>query len=254
MKRIIYFLLPALLLMSCTKNAEKAAKEFQDEATRIFETLQETEDEAEAEQLFESYLSLVNDYLLRYASTEQGIEVLRENYYLLSVEQLDAIFAKMKPATLEDEKVAPVYAKFQMLKRTEEGTPYTDFSAPTPDDQTLALSEVVGKSDYVLVDFWASWCGPCRRSMPEMKALYDKLGGKLQIVGVSLDQDKDQWVNAIQTLGLNWLHMSDLQGWQSAPAELYGISAIPATVLINKEGIIIGRNLEASEIEALLKE
>ncbi len=254
MKRTISLLLTACLMLSCAKNVEKATAELEEQTQSIMESLQQTTDEAEAEELFTTYLSLVEQYLLNYADSEQGIAILRQTYYLFSTQQLEKIFSKMDHKTLEREEVAPVYAKFKLLKQTEEGTQFTDFSALTPEGENLSLSDLVGQTDYVLVDFWASWCGPCRRSMPTIKEFYEQYQDKLQILGVSLDNDEAQWKEAIQSLGLPWKHISDLQGWQSVPAELYGISAIPATVLINKEGIIIGRNMEVEDIKMILSE
>ncbi len=128
-----------------------------------------------------------------------------------------------------------------------------DLAGMTPDSTTYALSQMRGK--IVLVDFWASWCGPCRREMPTVVAAYNKYKGKgFDILGVSLDRDMPAWKNAIKQDGLPWHHISDLQGWQSKHAALYSINSIPATVLVDKEGKIIARNLRGEELGAKLKE
>ncbi len=128
-----------------------------------------------------------------------------------------------------------------------------DLAGMTPDSTNYALSQMRGK--IVLVDFWASWCGPCRREMPTVVAAYNKYKAKgFDILGVSLDRDAPAWKNAIKQDGLPWHHISDLKGWQSQHAALYSINSIPATVLVDKEGRIIARNLRGEELGAKLKE
>jgi len=134
----------------------------------------------------------------------------------------------------------------------------TGFEAPdlegmTPDSQSYALSKMRGK--YVLVDFWASWCGPCRKENPNVVAQYNKYKNKgFDILGVSLDRDAAAWKRAIEQDGLPWHHISDLKGWQSQHAQLYSINSIPQTVLVDKEGKIIARNLRGETLEAKLRE
>jgi thiol-disulfide isomerase/thioredoxin len=128
-----------------------------------------------------------------------------------------------------------------------------DIVAQTPEDKPYALSAMRGK--VILVDFWASWCGPCRRENPNVKILYDKYKDKgFDILGVSLDRDKASWVRAIEQDGLPWKHISDLGGWQSAPAQLYGVTSIPQTILLDKDGKIIERNLRGELLAAKLRD
>jgi len=123
----------------------------------------------------------------------------------------------------------------------------------TPDGGTYALSEMRGK--YVLIDFWASWCKPCRFENPAMKRVYDKYKGKgFEILGVSLDRSQDAWVQAIQADGINWKHVSDLGFWNNAAAQEYGVSSIPFTVLVDREGRIIEKGLRSAELEVKLAE
>ena len=171
---------------------------------------------------------------------------------ILDINQLDTLCSMMNEKTLEVRVIKNVYDHLQQQKESAIGKKYKDITATTPDGKTLSLSQLVGTKDYILVDFWASWCGPCRRAMPEVKELYSKYGDRLEILGVSLDKDKDAWLAAIRSLELNWKHISDLQGWQAQAADDYGVNAIPATLLIDKEGVIVGRNMQMFEIEALL--
>jgi thiol-disulfide isomerase/thioredoxin len=123
----------------------------------------------------------------------------------------------------------------------------------TPDSSTYQLTNMRGK--VVLIDFWASWCGPCRRENPNVKLEYAKYKDKgFDILGVSLDRDHAAWVKAIEADGLPWHHISDLKGWQSSHAALYSVSSIPQTLLLDREGRIIERNLRGEALGAKLKQ
>lgn len=123
----------------------------------------------------------------------------------------------------------------------------------TPEGKTLSLADLRGK--YVLIDFWASWCGPCRRENPNVVRLYNKYKDKgFDILGVSLDTKKEKWVEAIKKDNLTWHHISDLKGWSSQLSKPYGVRGIPYTVLVDKEGKIIGKRLRGASLEAKLKE
>ena len=117
------------------------------------------------------------------------------------------------------------------------------------------MSDYAGKGKVVLVDFWASWCGPCRREMPNLVEAYAKYKGKnFEIVGVSLDQNADSWKEAIKTLKMTWPQMSDLKYWNSEGAQLYAVNSIPHTMLIDGEGTIIARGLHGEELQTKIAE
>lgn len=142
------------------------------------------------------------------------------------------------------------------LKRSGTSTP--GFEAPdlvgmTPDSQSYSLSKMRGK--LVLIDFWASWCGPCRRENPNVVANYNKYKDKgFDILGVSLDKEPNAWKKAIKDDGLPWHHISDLKGWQSSHAALYSVTSIPQTVLVDKDGKILARNIRGEQLGQKLKE
>ena len=135
------------------------------------------------------------------------------------------------------------------------GQPFVDIKMNAPNGTEISLSDYAGKGKYLLIDFWAGWCQPCRIANPEIVRLYDKYKEKgFEIVGVSLDRDREQWLQAIEDDVLTWPQMSDLAFWQSEAVKLYSITSIPHAVLLDKQGNIIGRGLQVDELEGKLAE
>jgi peroxiredoxin len=139
------------------------------------------------------------------------------------------------------------------MKLTAIGQPAPEIALPNPQGQIVKLSSMKGK--YVLVDFWAKWCGPCRQENPNVVRVYNKFKDKgFTVFGVSLDRKKEDWVQAIQEDGLTWTHVSDLKFWQSEAAKTYNISAIPFSLLLDPNGVIIDKNLRGPALEKKLAE
>jgi thiol-disulfide isomerase/thioredoxin len=128
-----------------------------------------------------------------------------------------------------------------------------DFSQETPEGEMLTLSELRGK--VVLLDFWASWCGPCRKENPNVVRVYEKYKDQgFEILSVSLDNKKDRWLQAIEKDKMDWHHVSDLKGWQNEVAQTYDVHSIPQTILLDPDGKILARNLRGRSLEAKLAE
>ncbi|MBO5585247.1 MAG: TlpA family protein disulfide reductase [Bacteroidaceae bacterium] len=135
------------------------------------------------------------------------------------------------------------------------GQRFTDLEMLDTDGNSHKLSEYVGNGHWLFVDMWASWCGPCRAEMPHVVAAYEKYHKKgLEMVSISLDNQKENWVKAITALNMPWTHLSDLKGWQSIVCDVYKVWAIPDNLLINPQGEIVARNLRGEALHEKLKE
>lgn len=151
--------------------------------------------------------------------------------------------------------VAYVRSNVENKVKTAVGKVFTDFEMKDPEGNAVKLSDYAGKGKVVFVDFWASWCAPCRVAIPEVKEIYEKYRDRgFEIVGVSFDGEEMSWKSAIQEEGLEWPQMSDLMGWNSVAASIYGIALIPQTMLLDAQGVIVGKNLKGKDLENKIEE
>lgn len=177
---------------------------------------------------------------------------------VISPEQMDTLIQKLKQAKEKMPNYEKLKTELEAEKQTNTGKQYTELEMKDPQGKDMKLSQYVGKSKLLLVDFWASWCGPCRAEMPNVVEAYKKFHDKgLEIIGVSLDKEVGPWKEALKTLNMNWPQMSDLKGWQSQAVERYHIRGIPNNVLLDSKGTIVAKDLREEElhttIEKLLK-
>ena len=186
-----------------------------------------------------------------------AIQQIKPEIYLDVYKALDKGLAEKYPLN-EDVKAfhGMVEQTEMMVSRTEAikvGAEAPELILPMPNDKELALSSLRGK--VVLIDFWASWCGPCRKELPNVKRAYEKYKAKgFEILGVSLDKERDEWIGAISKEGLTWPQVSDLKFWQSEACKSYAVQSIPYTVLIDKEGKIIATDLRGADLDKKLAE
>ncbi len=150
-------------------------------------------------------------------------------------------------------QIAKMETQFKEKEHISIGKIAPDIALPTPDGGSLKISDLKGK--YVILDFWASWCRPCRAENPKVVKLYQKYKDKgLEILGISLDKDAIAWKKAIADDNLTWKHISDLKFWQSEASQLYKVQSIPATFLLDKEGKIIAKDLRGKALEKKMEE
>jgi len=180
--------------------------------------------------------------------------LLYRNLYDYDLRELSEVVNNFD-TTLNASPYMPFVSDYlKTLKRTDIGMLYVSFMMQDTTGIYLPLVDLIGEN-YLLVDFWASWCRPCRAENPNLVAMYNKYHNKgFDILGVSLDRDKSSWEKAIKDDKLSWHHVSDLAYWENKAAKLYGIKSIPANVLLDPQGYIIARNLRGEDLQTKLEE
>lgn len=230
---------------------EKYRSEADTLASRL-EANSELSEEAQEEQ-FDAFK---HQFVKNHLNSVVGAYVLyRELSYTMTYQELyDAVNA-FDPAIQKSIYLQLVKSMADTLKKTAVGEHYTDVSAPDSTGVVVPLSSLVGPGKYILLDFWASWCPPCRAECPNLVAAYKDYAPKgFEIYAVSLDRNWEAWLKGIKDLGLTWKHVSTLTYWESDAADAYGVRSIPANVLIGPDGIILARNLMGHELQTKLAE
>lgn len=219
-------------------------------------------DEAKMKQIASEFDSLQGqkmDYLLGYVERHNKSVVspyiVMSNSYALTLPQLEKVTNSFDSTLSQNEYAQYLKNRVKTLKRSAVGQPYINFTMNNPEGKPISLESVVKKNKYTLVDFWASWCAPCRAENPNVVKAYNTFHKKgFTVFGVSLDKDHKSWVDAIKKDGLVWTQVSDLKFWNSAAGKLYGVQSIPHNVLIGPKGTIVAKDLRGKKLQSTLKE
>ena len=248
-----------VVLSACSKPQPQGLREQFMEMDSVlsaeFYAARAAEDQAAMDSIGALYDQRLFDLVIRNANDEWEDSLLLMSFRQFTTEQKDSILSVLPPAVLQGEIMQALIRKYETEKATSEGQPYIDIHGEQPDGTELKLSELVGKTDYVLLDFWATWCGPCCRLLPNLKRLYDSLPeGRLEVLGIDCDEDKEAWKNKIQADQLGWRHITTGSNKENTAFEAYGVDGIPTTILIDREGKIVHRSHgEEGEIAKIVK-
>ncbi|WP_233582277.1 TlpA disulfide reductase family protein [Prevotella sp. OH937_COT-195] len=212
------------------------------------EKIKQLTDEYYAE--IEKLVELAKDVVKDGSDQEMAKKLVGEVGEMVEYEDLLVLMPK-EASYYNAPELANLRKRMEMMALRAPGVTYTDLKMQDLNGKERNLSEWCGKGNYVLVDFWASWCRPCREEMPNVVEAYKRHHDKgFDVVGVSFDANKAAWEKAVSDLGMAWHHISDLKGWECAAAPIYGIQSIPSNILVGPDGKIVAADLRA---EALLE-
>jgi peroxiredoxin len=205
-----------------------------------------TEAEAEKKELIRAFVDL-------HSNSPVGIYIAMRNLvHELDGEQMDAMVNSFDSSLKNSRYYVSLRERADKLLALAVGKTAPEFSLPDTERNMVALSDFRGQ--YLLVSFWASWCPFCRQENPHLVKLYSQYKDyDFEILGVSLDRSMEPWLKAIADDGLEWLHISDLKGWQNEASSQYGVASIPSNVLLDPNGVILGRNLKGEELDKKLE-
>ena len=211
--------------------------------------------EAYVDSLYEDIEKYQENFMRENAASPVAVYILSRIQYGKNFQELNKLFLLLDNS-LEDMKNYKILARrIEELKLLAVGQKAPDYTQNDVNGDPVTLSNVYHSNKITMVDFWASWCGPCRAENPKVVAAFEKFGARgFTVLGVSLDKDKERWLKAIEDDKLQWLHVSDLKGWDNGFSKTYLVNSIPANFLINNEGIIVAVNLGGDDLIAKLDE
>ncbi|WP_126246654.1 TlpA disulfide reductase family protein [Chitinophaga rhizosphaerae] len=197
--------------------------------------------------------AIMKRYIAEHPKSPVSVSLLQDMAVMGEYKTLDSLYQLLDPAAQKTGTGTRLAERIAILKKSAIGEPMIDFTQPDVSGKPVKLSDFKGK--YVLLDFWASWCGPCRAENPNVLKAFNAYKDKnFTVVGVSLDDDGEKWKKAIADDGMPWIQLSDLKGFKNSVAQEYGIQAIPSTFLVSPEGIIVAKDLRGAALHKKLAE
>jgi len=193
--------------------------------------------------------NLQKEYIKTNPASYVSPYLLGQVYYEMEADVLNGFLSGLDSKLDSVPTILTLKERVNKLKLVAVGQTAPDFTLNDTNGNAVKLSDVYSKNEYTLIDFWASWCGPCRRENPNVVSVFNSYKAKgFGVFGVSLDSDKAKWEKAIADDNLTWPHVSDLKGWKNEAAALYSVNSIPSNFLVDKTGKIIGRNLREEKL------
>lgn len=266
--RIILLTFAAAAVAACAQSPEERIKAYEEahdammkEYREMMDSLSGDQQKAEAyyNEFLEKYIEFNLNAAKKNSDNDVALQVLMNTRGLLDDAQVEGIITKMSPEMLENEKVAALKTALDARKATAEGKMFVDFTVNTvightrsipaqPIYSEVKLSDYVGKGKYILLDFWSPWCGPCRREMPNIKAVYEQYKGeKFDVISIAVweRQPVEVTIETAEKLGMDWIQINNAQ---REPAALYGVESIPHIILFGPDGTILKRGFHGAEI------
>ncbi|WP_298709628.1 TlpA disulfide reductase family protein [Chitinophaga sp.] len=240
---------------------QQSEKGINDQMEQLYSNYSEIKDndsamavlEAKSTDLRKQRRALMNGYIATHPKSPVSVSLLADMAVMGEYKQLDSMYKLLDPVAQQSPNGKRVGDRIAILKKSAIGEPIIDFTLPDVSGKDVKFSEFKGK--YVLLDFWASWCGPCRAENPNVLKAFNAYKDKnFTVVGVSLDDDGEKWKKAIAEDGMPWIQLSDLKGFRNTVAQEYGIQAIPSTFLISPDGIIVAKDLRGAALHNKLAE
>jgi thiol-disulfide isomerase/thioredoxin len=265
--RIILLTFAAAAVAACAQSPEERIKAYEEahdammkEYREMMDSLSGDQQKAEAyyNEFVEKYIEFNLNAAKKNSDNDVALQVLMNTRGLLDDAQVEGIITKMSPEMLENEKVAALKTALDARKATAEGKMFVDFTVNTvightrsipaqPIYSEVKLSDYVGKGKYILLDFWSPWCGPCRREMPNIKAVYEQYKGeKFDVISIAVweRQPVEVTIETAEKLGMDWIQINNAQ---REPAALYGVESIPHIILFGPDGTILKRGFHGYE-------
>lgn len=218
------------------------------------DTIRISEIEKQAENIQDQMIELQKSFVRNNPASFVSPSILSSLSYQMEADEIESLINGMDTEVQNTSLITDLKTRVEAMKKVAVGQKAPDFSMNDPEGNAVTLYSRLGPKA-TLLDFWAAWCSPCRQENPNVVKVYKQFARKgFDVFGVSLDQSRDAWLKAIEDDKLTWTHVSDLQYWNNAAARMYAVSSIPASFLLDENGIIVAKNLRGEELLAKVKE